>query len=153
MSVVVRFEGSDRLVAVGRGFRDAGRDGSKSIKRETLKGLHRASFPLRKAAKREARSILPKGGGLNKRVQSSRMSTRVRFLGRDPSVRIEAKGMQQLEMIDRGWVNHLTFGHLPWTVSPVPSGWFTRPMQQGLPLVREEISRSLDEVKRAIDAL
>ena len=144
----LRVEGADKFDVLAKALK---RIGDKGLSKELYAGLNRATKPLKEAAKESAGENLPRRGGLNKRVAKARLSTRRRG-GRNPGVRIVAKGMAQLERIDKlGRVRHPVGGHRDrWVDQEIPEakGWFTEPMQAGAPEVRKELVKTLDDVAR-----
>lgn len=87
----VKVQGAEQLAALSRRLRETG---SKDLRREVFRGLGRAAKPAKAAAKREALRRLPKRGGLAELVASSRIGSRNRLAGNDPSVRIVATNRQ-----------------------------------------------------------
>lgn len=143
------------LERFGKLSRDLRAAGDKDLRRELYRGLQRATKPLKEAAKENARSTLPRKGGLADRVSRARFNTKSRA-GRNPSVRIEAKDAKgrsvDLEALDRGSVRHPTFGHRPWVKQDVRPGWFTQPMEAGVEDVRREVVAAIDEVIRQFES-
>ncbi|HEV8569814.1 MAG TPA: hypothetical protein VGQ92_22465 [Actinoplanes sp.] len=148
MPVEIRIVGAEKFGILARALRQAA---DKDLQRELAAGLNRAAVPLRAEAKASALAVLPRRGGLAARVAGARLTTKRRG-GRNPRVRIEAKGMPQLRRIDRGSVRHLVYGHPPFVTQHVTAGWFTKPMEAGAPRVRAQMVRVLDEIARKIAA-
>lgn len=120
---------------------------SPATKKKYYSGLQRATKPMRAAAKEEALSILPKRGGLNRHVAGNKLATRARQGG----VHVMSVTRSQARLIDRGKVRHPVFGNRDvWRTTDVPSGWFTRPMQDGAPAARKELAAVFDDVARDI---
>lgn len=146
----LQIKGADKLDQVAKALKQAG---DKELKKELYAGLNRATKPLRAAAKKSAEANLPRKGGLNRRVARARMSTRRRG-GRDPGIKIVAKGLDQLGRIDaRGEVKHPVYGHRDrWVTQDIPEaqGWFTDPMQAGAEDVRKELVKTLDGIAKKI---
>jgi hypothetical protein len=146
----LEIRGADKLGKLAKALKQAG---DKDLQKELYAGLNRATKPLRSDAKRSADENLPRRGGLNKRVARARMSTRRRG-GKNPGIKIVAKGMPQLGRIDRlGKVKHPVHGHRDrWVDQKIPEaqGWFTDPMQAGAPPVRKELVRTLDAIARKL---
>lgn len=137
--------GSEKLGKLGQRLREAGR---KELRQELIRGLNRATKPLKEDAKREAEAILPRRGGLNRRVARSRLTTRTRVSGRNPSVRIMSKTGQR---IDRGQVRKPVFGNRTvWVTQRVQPGWFTRPMERDEHWVRPELEQAMRNVDKAL---
>jgi hypothetical protein len=127
--------------------------GSKGQRGQFAKAINSATKPLRAAAKVSAATTLPQRGGLARQVARSRLTTRRRASGAGAGVRIQARGIDQLALIDRGLVVHPTFGRRPRVAQPVAPGWFSRPMQAGAPVVRQELVKvmreTVDKIARA----
>lgn len=148
--VNLRVEGADKLSKLAK---DLKRVGDKELSKELYSALNRATKPIRAEAKKSGEAKLPKTGGLNKRVAKARLSTR-RRAGKNPGVRIVAKGMDQLDLMDKGQVRHPVYGNRArWTLQPIPDakGWFTEPMEDGAETVREEILAAIDEVAKKLE--
>lgn len=148
--VALRVEGADKLGVLAKELK---RVGDKGLQKELYSALNRATKPPRAEAKKNAEQVLPSTGGLNKRVAAARLSTR-RRAGRDPGVRIVAKGLDQLDLIDKGFVRHPVYGRRTrWTLQPIPDakGWFTKPMEDSAEDVRKEILQAIDEVAKKVE--
>ena len=146
----IKVEGADKL---GRLAKDLRRLGDKDLQKELYAGLNRATKTLRADGVQAERDRLPKEGGLAKKALRGRMSTRRRG-GRWPGVRIVARGIKQLDRIDRlGKVRHPVYGHRGrWVDQSIPGakGWFTDTMEAGAPTVREELVKVIDDVARKV---
>lgn len=141
--------GAEKL---GKVAKDLRRLGDKELSKELYAGLNRATKPMRANAKKSAENNLPRAGGLNKRVARARFSTRRRG-GKNPGVKIVAKGMDQLALMDKGTVRHPVYGNRGrWVNQPIPDaeGWFTKPMEDGKPEAQREIVKALDAVAKKI---
>ena len=148
MPVAVQIRGADKLGRVSKALREAG---AKGLKKELLRGINKATKPLRVAAKVSAATRLPRRGGLAKRMAKTRMSTKTRT-GRDPSVRISAaaNAVRDPLRVDRGRIKHPVFGRGPWVLQDVTPGWFRTPLEKGAPIVRPEIIQAMDDVAEKI---
>jgi hypothetical protein len=148
--VSLRVEGADKLGVLAKELK---RVGDKELSKELYSALNRATKAMRAEAKKNAADNLPKTGGLNNRVAKARLSTR-RRAGRNPGVRIVAKGLDQLDLIDKGYVRHPVHGHRDrWTLQSIPQAkdWFTGPMEDGADDVRKEILGAIDEVAKKLE--
>jgi ribosome-associated translation inhibitor RaiA len=146
----LRVEGADKFGKLAKALRQAG---AKDLQKELYSAINRATKPMRAEARKSAEQNLPQAGGLNKRVARARMSTR-RRAGRDPGVKIVAKGMDQLGLMDRGRVRHPVYGNRArWVNQPIPDAkdWFTKPMEEGAEEVRTEILAAVDEIAKKIE--
>lgn len=141
--------GAEKFERVAKALKQAG---DKDLRKELYAGLNRATKPLRGEAKKSAGANLPRAGGLNKRVARARFSTR-RRTGKNAGITIVAKGMDQLALMDRGFVRHPVYGNRRrWVVQPIPDaeGWFSKPMEDGKPQAQREIVKSLDDVAKKL---
>jgi len=146
--VEVTVRGANQLADLAKRLRAEG-DAGKGLKRELVKGITRATKPMRAEAKREAKTRLPKSGGLAAIVGRSSITTKTRT-GRDPGVTILAKGVAA-RSTDRGFVKHPVFGNREaWVTQAVAPGWFTDTMQNASPAVRREILEAMNTVARQI---
>jgi len=142
--------GAEEFGVLARHLKQAG--SPNGLRKELYAGLNQATRPLKQAAKASAASRLPHRGGLAQRVARSRLSTRSRSGGTGLGIRIEAKGMDQLALIDRGTVRHPVYGRPPFVTQSVTPLWFTAPMWAGAPLVREELVQAIRRVAAKIEA-
>lgn len=136
---------ADKLGLVAATLRDLQ---DKGLTRELTKALNKATEELRRDALENAGEVLPQRGGLAERVESTaKLSTRRRS-GRNPGIRIMAKGMPGLEQMDRrGRLRHPVWGNRNvWVTQEIKPGWFTEPMQDGKPEVAYRIEQALDEL-------
>lgn len=129
----------------------------KELKRELTRGITRATKPLKAAVRAHALAKLPKRGGLGARVAKSRLAHRTRS-GRNATVRIEAKpSFQTLRdplRVDKGRIKHPAFGApasvAPWVFQDVTPGWFSKPLQDGAPVVREELEEVMEDLAKKV---
>lgn len=141
----IEIQGAEKFERVAKALKKVG---DKELRKELYSALNRATKPMRANAKKSAQQRLPRTGGLNKRVARARMSTK-RSTGKNPGVKIVARGMDQLSLIDQGHVRHPVWGNRGrWVNQPIPDaeGWFTEPMREGAPEARREIVKALDDV-------
>jgi hypothetical protein len=145
MVVEIRVVDTEDFIALSRALRKVG---SRELKSELTRGITAASKPLKKAAKDSARSILPSGGGLGRRVARTSLPHKRRTTGGHAGIRIEAKSNAVADpfRIDRGRVAHPVFGRGPFVFQNVPKGWFTEPMESGGPAVRRELLTVMERV-------
>lgn len=132
-----------RLAARLRAAADGG------LSRELATGLDRSTQRLDMAVRDSALEHLPRRGGLNELVASSRIATEKITPLR---LRIVAKGVSQLGLINRGFVNHPTYGRRPWRFQEIPkaAGWFTRPIRKNAGRTRRELERAMARTSRRI---
>jgi hypothetical protein len=149
MPIELAIEGGDKLRATAKALRDYGRG---DLKKELYRGLQRAAKPLKEEAKATARRKLPRRGGLGATVAQTNLRTRTRPSGRNAGIRIvaEPNAVADPRAIDRGRVMHPVYGRRPYQLQLVPKGWFSEPMAEGAPHVREEMVKVIDEVARKV---
>lgn len=140
----IRIIGAEKLAAVSRALKQ---HGDKELMREVTKGITASVKPLKKDVKAHARSSLPRRGGLAKRVARTSLPHRTRRGAGTAGVKIEAKAnaVNDPKRIDRGRVKHPVFGGGPWVLQDVTPGWFTKPLEDGAPVVRKELLQVMDE--------
>ena len=147
--VDLQVQGANKLDALAKELK---RVGDRQLSKELYAGLNRATKPLKADAKESALQKLPRRGGLAKRVSRSRLSTR-RSGGSNPGVKIVAKGLDQLRLMDeQGRVRHPVYGRGKFVDQRIPEaqGWFTDSLQAGVPTVRQELIKVLDEIARQV---
>jgi hypothetical protein len=152
--VEVRVLGANQLAALVRDLKREA-DG-KERRKDLLRGLRGAADPLAKeVAPRVAREGLPKGGGLNEYVASSKFAVRTRTTGQGVGVRIVGtKGKHDLNAMDRGRVRHKVWGvWRPGTpTQQIPPGWWSKGMSDPIVLapMQKELIQVMDNVARRI---
>ena len=149
----LRIEGANKLGILAKALRNVG---DKELQKELYAGLNRATKELRADVKDSQVQNLPDHGGLNKELTRGKGSVRRRG-GKNPSVRIVFKGIEQMDRIDRqGRVRHPVFRRAGrrtvWVDQRIPKakGWFTDPLENGAPAVRKELVRVIDEVAKKL---
>ncbi|RZU12447.1 hypothetical protein EV645_5717 [Kribbella rubisoli] len=119
------------------------------LQRELATGLDKATKHLDLDVRESALEHLPKRGGLAEVVASSHIEVaKITPL----RVRIIARGISQLALLNKGFVNHPTYGHRPWRFEAIAKarGWFDRPLQKSAPAVRRELERAMNRTARRI---
>lgn len=143
MDIVV--SGAEDFAKLGKALRQVG---DKELRRELFASLQRATKPTR-AKVRESLGDLPRRGGLAATMQASRLSTRSRAGGKNPSVRIEAKAPHDLRSMDRGRLRHPVHGNRKvWAVQSIEPGVFSKPIEEDAPQIRDEILSGMERVAR-----
>lgn len=153
MPVGLEVEGADKLAVVARALRDVG---DKELRRELYRGLNRAVKPLTADVKAATPDYLPKRYA-RELSKSLRVKTRRRAGGRNPAIFLVGSAKtprgkdRDLSSLNRGRLRHPLFGNRRfWYDQPVRKDWWTDPLIQGAPEVREEIVRVLDDVARQL---
>lgn len=151
---VVEVRGAEQFRALGRDLRAAGLEG-KGLRRELLRNLRAAGRPLTGAAREAALADLPKHGGLNEWVASSKFSVRNRLSGNGVGMQIRGtkKDHQLGSSNDKGEVRHPVHGHRDrtWTVTKVRRGWYTDALKKKAPAVQLAAFAAIQETNRKIE--
>jgi hypothetical protein len=152
MSVRIRIAGAEQMAVLGAELRAAGVEG-KLFRRDLLAGIRAAAAPAPQAVKASARAVLPKAGGLNEYVATSRIGVRTRLTGKSVGVRIAGtKGIHNLRRIDAGSVRHMVFGNPKvWAENSVQEGWFTKPLEAIEPKVTTAVIGVIYATRRALE--
>lgn len=152
MVVKIRVAGAEQMARLGVELRAAGLEG-KVFRRRLLASIRAAAAPAPAAAKASARATLPKGGGLNDYIASSRIGVRNRLTGKGVGVRIVAtKGDHDLQALDEGTARHPVFGNRKvWAANPVTPGWFTKPLEETSPRVTTGVLAAIYATRRALE--
>lgn len=127
--------------------------GDKELSKELTRGITAAVKPLKKDVKTSARTVLPKRGGLAKRVGRGTLQHKTRKTGRSAGVRIIAKPntVNDPRRIDRGRIKHPVFGRGPWVLQDVKKGYFTKPLTDGRQVVRKELVKVMKDIAKKIE--
>lgn len=128
------------------------RVGDGELRKDLLRGLNRATKPLKEAARASALAKLPRRGGLGEIVANAKVTGANRVGGRSVGVRISGKSKgHDLEAIDSGVVRHPVFGRpKSWVTQSVTPGWWSQPMEESGDEVRREVLNVLDDVTRRL---
>jgi hypothetical protein len=142
--------GGEQLEKVARRLKEIG---DKELRKELFSGIQRAAKPMKLAAQQAARSKLPRRGGLNEWVASSKFTVSVRS-GKFPAARVTGKKSgHDLAALNRGRLRHPLYGDRGhWYTQQIDANWFSDAMAAQAPAVREEIVAILDDIARRIGA-
>lgn len=144
-----RVRGLEELQRVGQLLEEQ----DKKVRRDIGKHLTKAVKPVGDEAKSHAREILPRRGGLNEWVASSRTSVRTKLTGSGANVRLVATRKTssgktaKLQDIDSGTVRHRVFGRNQWVMQRVRPRWFTDPAEQAAPEIQTSLLKVLDDIE------
>lgn len=136
--------------------RDLDRAGA-ALRKDLPKGLRRASVPMIRAIRAEARQSLP--SGLGEYVASSTISTVVRTGADNTAVQIRGRRRQDratgkqvdLPAINRGRVRHPVYGRSPWVLQRVQAGFWDRAVAASRAAVDREMQAVADDLHRRIE--
>lgn len=149
--------GLQDLARLSSALRAAGEQG-KGLRRELTSGLTRETKETRAEMRAAILPGLPKRGGLAADVLRSTRFTSSVSTGRDPAVRIRARGKRSIRrMNDYGVVRHPIFGKRDVWVSQthgVRLGLFSKPFKAARPALQraavQAIARTRAEIYRRI---
>src|SRR5215216_537781 len=116
--LVIHVTGAEELHRVAAVLRAEG--SSPKVARDITRETHRGGPAIRAAFKAHAMAVLPKRGGLNAWVASSRMTFRQTHGALTGGMRVKVgrnsrSGRAELEGLDNGLVIHPFYGHSPWS--------------------------------------
>jgi len=145
----IRIEGAEQLAIVGKRLRGA----DKQLRKDLLAGIRQVGRPLNEAAKASALAELPSKGGLNRVVARSRMSVQTRTGGKQVGVRLKATNAHDIGAMDRrGRLRHPVYGNRKaWVTQQIRTGWYTRPLEQRAPLVRDHVMKAIERTAHEIE--
>lgn len=149
MPVDLRIVGAEQLADVARRCKEAG---DKELRRDLMRGINRSLKPAKAAVKAAALRELPRRGGLNRVIATSRIGSRSRTGGRNPAVFLTGKKAgHDLRSVDRGRLRHPVFGNKSvWVTQEIKPGWWSRTLQDQAPRVRREVVDVLEDVARRL---
>lgn len=126
--------------------------GQIELKNAMYRNIRAATIPAKEAVKRSELARLPKRGGLNTYVASSKLSTRTLIGPKTAGVvlRQTKPPKHDLRAMNRGQLRHPLFGNRDhWYSQQIPSGWFERPLIALAPVVRAGCQVAMDETAAA----
>lgn len=137
-------KGAGQFLKLSKALKAAGRT---ELRKELNKRLRTAAKPLIPIARAEARSSLPRKGGLAEQVAKAPMRVQVRT-GREAGVRIVVgKDRSGARAANRGEIRHPVFGNRErWVTQKVPAEWFDRPMRASTPTILPELEKAIESV-------
>lgn len=147
--VDVRISGGAQLEALAQRFKAAADSDVLTARMEqSMRGLQ----PEVQAAAERGAERLPKRGGLARQVARTRIGTKVQTRGGSLTVRFVAhpNAVADPGAINRGRVRHHTFGHKPWEIQIVRSGWFTDPIRALAPRIRAKLAKDLSDTMKKV---
>jgi hypothetical protein len=156
--MTLQVEGAEKLALVGKAVRKLGSD--RTVLKALTKRIRSGLPSLRAELKASALATLPRRGGLNRWVASSRVNVSVRRGANTAGVTVtegrnSTGARSDLRGLDAGMVRHPTFGNREaWSPQKVSAGFATRvfegPAEQEFRgLVNDSIDEAVAEVLRA----
>ena len=141
-------QGAEDLAHLGSRLKDAG---NGELRKELLRGIRNSVKRVIPDVQESARSRLPKGGGLADRVASQKWAARSSLGSSSAKVSLVGSGMKALRDIDRGRLRHPVFGNRDrWVQQQVEPGFFSEPVENAVPKVRNEIADVMADVANRI---
>lgn len=147
----LKVEGGDQLRALAVELKAADR----ALWLATARNLRAIAKPAAAAVQAEERRVLPKRGGLNERVASTKIGVRVTTGSRSAGVRL-VQGKKVVPGFmggenDTGTIRHPVYGNRKkWVAqSGLPTGWWERPLLAMEPEAQRAMKAAMDAAARA----
>jgi hypothetical protein len=157
----LRVEGGQQLRALAAELKAADR----ALWLATARNLRAIAKPAVRAVQEEERRVLPKRGGLNEWVASTPVGVRITTGTRSAGVRLvqskkgRAKPHDLLDANETGLIRHPTrmgprfsqenrTGSRSWQDTPIPTGWWERPLLAMAPEAMTAMKQAMDEAAR-----
>jgi hypothetical protein len=110
--------------------------------------------PLRtRELPQSAISTLPNRGGVNRRIAKTKYTISRKTGTRTQGLRLNAKHMYNLALIDKGFLRHPAFKRrgeenrrVVWVTQRVTPGWFTEPLKDAQPDVQRKVNEAMEAV-------
>jgi hypothetical protein len=120
---MIRVEGGTQLREVSLRLRAAGEVG---LKREMYAAIRVATQPAKDAVRASALATMPKSGGANQVIAGKKIISSTLIGPRTAGVRLK---MRHQSLLNSGQLRHPVFGDREvWRNTPVPPGFWTRPL-------------------------
>lgn len=149
LEMAFNFVTAHRLRDLARDLREAGR---KDLKKAMTREIRDEAKPAIAAVKENARTSLPRAGGLAALIARSRFRTSIKTGKNTAGVQIVAKDSHDIRAINRGKVRHPVWGNRKvWVLQSVEPGWFDEPIEDRADAMREAIARAVDRTLRELD--
>ena len=142
--------GADDLADLAKALKVAG-DGQ--LRKDLLAGIRKAGKPSIDAARAKARSSLPSRGGYAAIVARQPIGVRTRTAGRQAGVRIAGPRGAGFAADISGVLRHPIYGRKDdsWASQSVPSGWFTKTIEDRSPVFRKDVEAAMRETAQRIE--
>lgn len=151
----VRTDGAAELAALARALKETGQ---KQLRRDLYRAVGKATAPTKAAVQESARAKLPSGLGewvasklsMRRKLRTGAKTAGVSLIFSRPNARNQG-GKADIGRINRGRTRHPTYGHRPWVLQDVPSG-FINDVADGFVQrsVAREVLRVLADIKARI---
>lgn len=124
------------------------KDAQKDMRRGLNASIRRSVNGLKDDVRQSALTTLPKRGGFAERIAGSRFSIRQTAT----AVKFKMENPYQLKRVNAGQLRHPVYGNRStWVFQQVRPGFWSKPVDHRIPVVRREISAYLDEVVQKIE--
>ena len=149
----VEIRGGEDVDALVRRIRSHG--DAKALRKELMRGLNRATKPVRDDMKASIGPSLPSRGGLAALVMAKASLSSQALSGRNAGVRIKARRRDggDLRRLNAGRLRHPTFGHRPWVqqTEGINPGFLDEAFENDKPAVARAVTRVLEDIARRIE--
>ena len=147
---MIEARGANQLAALAKALKAAG---NRELRKDLLAGIRKSGKPAIDAARAEARSSLPTRGGYSAIVGAQSIGVRTRTVGRQAGVRITAPRGVGFGADKTGRLRHPVYGRREgtWASQSVPSGWFTKTIEDRAPVFRKDVEAAMRETIRRIE--
>jgi len=140
----VTVQGAEAFLALSKRLKATGQG---DLRKELNKALRAAAKPVSVATKAEARSRLPKRGGLAAAIARTPQRVQVRTGAATAGVRVVVGGKGgAARTTDEGFVRHPVFGGSVFVRQNVRGGWFSETAEKQTPAIREGVVSVLEDI-------
>ena len=124
----------------------------RELQKNFDRALQEAIEPAKEAVRSSASSELPHRGGLAAKVAGGKFRVQKQAGGVSLSMTVDkrAGGNYDLRRLDQGRLRHPVFGGRKWVQQQVPSGWWTRPLQQMWPEITRKVNGAVEDFAREL---
>jgi len=140
-----QIRGAEQLDELAKRLKAAG---GNELKKDLLRGIRETNKPTIAKIRRSAAERLPRRGGLAAKVAREPIATRTRTSGKSAGVTIQRKRGRGL---NEGRLRKPLFGDSGhWYDQRVAKGWFTKPIEDDAPQIRDGLQRVMRDVAAKI---
>jgi len=137
--------GAGELEKLAKRLKDTG---GNDLKRELLRGIRETNKPTTAKVRKSAAENLPRRGGLAAKVAREPIGTRTRLTGNSAGVTISRKRGRGL---NEGRLRKPLFGDREhWFQQTVAKDWFSKPIEDDAPKIRDGLQRVMQDVAAKI---
>jgi len=140
-----QIRGAEQLDELAKRLKAAG---GNDLKKELLRGIRETNKPTIAKVRKSAAENLPRRGGLAAQVAKESIGTRTRLTGNSAGVTISRKRGRGL---NDGRLRKPLFGNREhWYAQAIPKGWFTKPIEDDAPRIRDGLQKVMGDVAAKI---